>query len=249
MFYEDESCGGFKAGCEGCPSCEETVRTSVLRVVARRCPTLPAARKGDVVVRTTGFVFQSGGGPRLRYLPARQEVKVYGRNHSHAWVGVGADAAWLRQNADLAPFILDRQEVSRTPSFWSADVPVSRISVLLEEWLVKAAAFEARWGHAWAHRERTVETVKAEAAAVQLKREEMARLEQERYWQNFWAKGAEVGAEFKWGGKTLRKTNAGRSVSSWYTDASGESQEYYGTAVVFGAVDVETGASLSVRVE
>lgn len=249
MRYEDESCGGFKAGCEGCLSCEETVRTTVRRVVTRRCPTLPAARKGDVVARTTGFVYQLGGGPRLRYLPARQEIVIYGRGHSRAWVGAGADAAWLRQNGDLVSFIQDRQEVSRTPFFWNADVPVSRIPVLLEEWLVKAAAFEARWGHAWAHRERTVETVKAEAARAVAERTDMARREQERYMQNFWAKGAEVGAEFKWNGKTLRKTNAGRSVSSWYTDARGDSQEYYGTAVVFGAVDVETGAALSIRVE
>lgn len=248
MFYgDDEKCGGFKNECGGCSSCEETVRFSVRRVVARRCPSLPVARKGDVVVRTTGFVFQSGGGPRLRYLPARQEVKVYGRNHSHGWVGVGADAAWLRENADLVPFIQDRQEVSVTPSFWNA--PVSRIPVLLEEWLVKASAFEARWGHGWAHRERTVSSVKAEAARAVAERTETARLEQERYMQNFWAKGAEVGAEFKWNGQTLRKTNAGRSVPSWYTDTLGELQEYYGTAVVFGAVNVETGAALSIRVE
>ena len=77
----------------------------------------------------------------------------------------------------------------------------------------------------------------------------MARLESEAYWQNFWAKGAQVGAEFKWNGKTLRKTSAGCSVSSWYTDANGDDQEYYGTAVVFRAVDVETGAALSIRVE
>jgi len=250
MFYGEENCGGFKNECEGCESCEETVRQTVRRVVSRRCPTLPRALPGDVVVRTTGFVYQSGGGPRLRYLPARQEVAVLGPAHGQAKVGTGADARWFKENPELAPYVKDRREVLWAIPFWmDARLSPNSLPALLDGWLEKAEAFKARWGHEWADGDRTVESVRADMVRSQEERVERARRENELYMQNFWAKGAQVGTEFKWNGQTLRKTSAGRSVPSFYTDANGDSQEYYGTAFVFGAVNVETGENLFIRVE
>jgi len=82
---EEEDCGGFNNGCEGCDSCTDKV-SSRKHVIARipRNNILP----GDLVAVTTGFTFQKDGGPRLGYFESERRI-ARGPAHGPSRMGLG----------------------------------------------------------------------------------------------------------------------------------------------------------------
>lgn len=108
--YDDapdaDACGGSDGGCDGCEHCTEDVR--VTRKVIARAPRSDKGRErrarnqikpGDTITVTTGFEYQTGGGPRMGYFRHERLVEP-----GPAWNPVEAEAWRLSQRALRCPY-------------------------------------------------------------------------------------------------------------------------------------------------
>lgn len=133
--YYDEECGGASDECEGCDGCTETSTTT--RTVIARAPRSEAGRErraksgirpGDKIRVTTGFEYQTGGGPRIGYVRRCEQLVEPGP----AW-SADEREKWELEKQTMSGYML-------TPSWNLAK------NVRIRDFLKRAREFEERTG-------------------------------------------------------------------------------------------------------